>query len=139
MLASSVISFVYHSTLILVPLCTIGCPSRAHGFISRFFAWSALLIVLFTCVLFLCFVCLRPLCQYLWIVHLAFSNVYWQIKTHFRLTRETFQTIYASISPLGEFSRLKDPTPNVEKELLMFLWYIVNLEFSYYGGLIWHI
>jgi hypothetical protein len=49
-------------------------------------------------------------------------------KSHFRLTRETFQSTCQRLSQTEEFNKLKGPTPNVEKDLLMFLWYIGNLK-----------
>jgi hypothetical protein len=49
-------------------------------------------------------------------------------KSHFRLTRETFQSTCQRLSQTEEFNKLKGPIPNVEKDLLMFLWYIGNLE-----------
>lgn len=49
-------------------------------------------------------------------------------KTHFRLKRETFQATYTRLSRSNAYTKEKGPTPNLEKELLMFLWYIGNLE-----------
>ena len=49
-------------------------------------------------------------------------------KTHFRLSRETFQSTCDRLSSLDEYNKVKGPTPDHEKELLMFLWYIGNLE-----------
>lgn len=49
-------------------------------------------------------------------------------KMHFRLTRETFEATCLRLSRHDAFNRQKGPAPNVEKELLMYLWYIGNLE-----------
>ena len=47
---------------------------------------------------------------------------------HFRLTRDTFEATCLRLSRHDAFTRQKGPAPNVEKELLMYLWYIGNLE-----------
>jgi hypothetical protein len=47
---------------------------------------------------------------------------------HFRLTRDTFEATCLGLSRHDAFTRQKGPAPNVEKELLMYLWYIGNLE-----------
>ncbi|CAC5420667.1 unnamed protein product [Mytilus coruscus] len=49
-------------------------------------------------------------------------------KMHFRLTRATFESTCSRISRQVEFNRQKGPTPNVQNELLMFIWYIGNME-----------
>jgi hypothetical protein len=49
-------------------------------------------------------------------------------KSHFRLTRDTFQATYLRLSTTETYNRRKGPIPNLEKELLMFLRYIGNLE-----------
>ncbi|CAC5364603.1 unnamed protein product [Mytilus coruscus] len=49
-------------------------------------------------------------------------------KMHFRLTRATFESTCSRISRQVEFNRQKGPTPNVQNELLMFLWYIGNMD-----------
>lgn len=47
---------------------------------------------------------------------------------HFRLTRETFQSTIARINRSNVYTKLPGPQPNLEKELLVFLWYIGNLQ-----------
>ena len=49
-------------------------------------------------------------------------------KSHFRLTRETFHRTCMRLSRTEEYNKPKGPAPDVEKDLLMFLWYIGNLE-----------
>lgn len=51
-----------------------------------------------------------------------------EFKTHFRLSRDTFERTCQRLSTVNAYNNLKGPTPNLEKELLMFLWYIGNLE-----------
>ena len=47
---------------------------------------------------------------------------------HFRLTRETLLSTYARFIQSDVYTKSSGPHPNLEKELLMFLWYIGNLE-----------
>jgi hypothetical protein len=45
-------------------------------------------------------------------------------KTNFRLTRMTFESTYLQLGPLPEYNNAHGPIPDVQKDLLMFLWYI---------------
>jgi hypothetical protein len=45
-------------------------------------------------------------------------------KSHFRLTRMTFESTYLRLGPLPEYNNAHEPIPDVQKDLLMFLWYI---------------
>ena len=49
-------------------------------------------------------------------------------KMHFRLTRETLHSTYARLIQCDVYTKSSGPQPNLEKEFLMFLWYIGNLE-----------
>ena len=42
----------------------------------------------------------------------------------FRLTRMTFESTYLRLGPLPEYNNAHGPIPDVQKDLLMFLWYI---------------
>ena len=62
-------------------------------------------------------------------MRLPFLNTLWMtLKMHFRLTRETLQSTYARLIQCDVYTKSSGPQPNLEKELLMFLWYIGNLE-----------
>ena len=45
-------------------------------------------------------------------------------KSLFRLTRMTFESTYLRLGPLPEYNNAHGPIPDVQKDLLMFLWYI---------------
>lgn len=51
-----------------------------------------------------------------------------EFKTHFRFSRDTFESTWERLSKVNAYNNRKGPTPNLEKKLLMFLWYIGNLE-----------
>jgi hypothetical protein len=45
-------------------------------------------------------------------------------KSHFRLSRHSFQTLLVQMEKAPTFNRANGPSVNTEKELLMFLWYV---------------
>jgi hypothetical protein len=45
-------------------------------------------------------------------------------KSHFRLTRMTFESTYLRLGLLPEYNNAHGPIPDVQKYLLVFLWYI---------------
>ena len=45
-------------------------------------------------------------------------------KSHFRLSRVTYQATCTRLRPLSDYNERTEPVPNVEKNLLMFLWFI---------------
>jgi hypothetical protein len=45
-------------------------------------------------------------------------------KSHFRMSREAFTETTCVLSNLDQFNKAKGPSANVDKNLLMFLWYI---------------
>ncbi|XP_062574349.1 putative nuclease HARBI1 [Saccostrea cucullata] len=54
-----------------------------------------------------------------------------EFKTHFRLSRDTCESTNCTcqrLSTVNAYNNQKGPAPNLEKELLMFLWYLGNLE-----------
>lgn len=48
-------------------------------------------------------------------------------KSHFRLSRGTYQTTSLRLGVLSEYNPTTGPTPDVEKDPLMFLWFIGKL------------
>jgi hypothetical protein len=45
-------------------------------------------------------------------------------KSHFRMSRGTYERTCLHLRPLPEYNRTTGPIPNVEKDVLMFLWFI---------------
>ena len=45
-------------------------------------------------------------------------------KSHFRLSRHSFQSLLVEMEKAPSFNRASGPSVNTEKELLMFLWYL---------------
>jgi hypothetical protein len=45
-------------------------------------------------------------------------------KSHFRLSRVAYQATCTRLRPLSDYNKGTGPVPNVEKDLLMFLWFI---------------
>jgi hypothetical protein len=45
-------------------------------------------------------------------------------KSHFRLSRHSFQTLLAEMEKAPTLNQATGPSINIEKELLMFLWYL---------------
>lgn len=45
-------------------------------------------------------------------------------RSHFRLSRTTFEFAVQLIAPLEEYNNIHGPLPDVQRDLLQFLWYI---------------